>query len=133
MVSIRSPIFNFSSLLFNPLGTVLSAPIKFDITVTLMFHSFLSFLARSKYLSFFSLSLIFTLWSTGTVKSSKQQVLFLHYIFFLVIVTRSGLIAGISRSVSISKSQRILCLILYDRFCFVYVPFSSIVKFQFFA
>ena len=35
-----------------------------SITVTFMFHSFSSSLEKSKYLSLFSFSLIFTLWST---------------------------------------------------------------------
>ena len=53
-----------------------SASITIGITVTLMFHSFLSSLARSRYLSLFSLSWFFNLHSAGTVKSTKRQVLF---------------------------------------------------------
>ena len=43
--------------------------------------------------------------STRTEKSSIQQVL-----FFLLIITRFGLLATIRWSVCISKSQRILCI-----------------------
>ena len=39
-----------------------------------MFHSFLSSLARSKYLSLISISLIFTLWFVGTTMSSIQKI-----------------------------------------------------------
>ena len=75
------------------------------ITVNVMLNNFLSSRARSKYLSLFSLSLIFTLWFAGTVKSIIRQVLFY---FFLLRITRSGRLAGIRWSVSILKSQRIL-------------------------
>ena len=55
------PIHSFK--LFNSpvksFQTAASSPITIDITVLFMFHSFLSFLARSKNVSFFSLSLIF--------------------------------------------------------------------------
>ena len=47
-----------------------SMQITIDITVILMFHSFLSYQARSKYFSLFLLSLIFTKWSDLTVKST---------------------------------------------------------------
>ena len=62
--------------LTNPLVTLPKAPITIGKTVTLMFTSFLNFLARSQYLSFFSLSLNFTLISTGTTKFTILQVFF---------------------------------------------------------
>ena len=49
-------------------------------------------------------SLIFTLYSARIVKSAIQQV------FFLLIISKSGLSAGIRWFVFISKSQRILCI-----------------------
>ena len=76
MVSTCPLIFRSSSLSANRLMTVVSAPITIDITVTFMFHSLFGSLARSWYLSLFSLSFSFTLWSTGTAKSSIRQVLF---------------------------------------------------------
>ena len=51
IVSICLPIFN-------PYSPFSSAPITIGITVTLMFHNFLSLVARSKYLSRFSFYLI---------------------------------------------------------------------------
>ena len=42
MVSARRPISNSSNPLTNSLGIVLSAPITIGITVTFMFHSFIS-------------------------------------------------------------------------------------------
>ena len=46
--------------------TVPRGPIITGINVTFMFHYFFNSQARSTYLSFFSLSFNFTLWSTGT-------------------------------------------------------------------
>ena len=61
----------------NPSVTVPRVLITIGITTTFMFHSFFfNFQARSRYLSFFSLSYNFTLWSAGTAKSTIQQVLF---------------------------------------------------------
>ena len=70
-----------------------------------MFPSFFNSLTRSRYSSFFSLSLDFAQCSVGTAKSTIRQVL-----FFLLIITRSGRLADIRWSVCISKSQRSLCV-----------------------
>ena len=110
IVSIRPPISNSSSPLFKPLVTDPRTPIINGITVTLMFYSFLSSLARFKNLSLFSLPMIFTLWSTRTVKSKIRQVLFFSFIFllFFFVMTRFGLLTGIRGFVWISESERIL-------------------------
>ena len=81
-----------------------NAPITIGTIVTFMFHSFFSSLARSRYLSFFSPSFRFILWSTGTAKSTILQILFL-----LLIIMRSGLLAGIRWSVCMLKFHRSLC------------------------
>ena len=65
---------------------------------------FFSSLARSRYLSLFSLSFSFTLWSTRTTKSTTWQVF-----FFLSTITWSGHLAAFSWSVCISKFQRTWC------------------------
>ena len=75
------------------------------IIVTLMFHSFFNSLARSRYSSLFSYSFNFTLWSTGTAKSTILQVL-----SFLFIIIRCGHLAEIRWSVCMSKSKRSLCV-----------------------
>ena len=93
------------------MGTIPSAPTIIDTkvffflfflwsSVNFMFHSFISSLARSKYLSIFSFSFIFPLCSYETAKYTKSQGLFL-----LLINMRFRLPAWINR---ISKSQRIL-------------------------
>ena len=83
MVSTRLLISKFSSSCTGPLATVPRAPITISITAIFMLHSFLSSLARSKYLSFFSLSFNFTLWSAGIAKSTILQVLFFCCCWFL--------------------------------------------------
>ena len=99
IVSTRPPTSKSSRPFNNPLVTVPNAPITI---VTFMFHSFFNSLARSRYLSFFSLSFRFILWSTETAKSTILQILFL-------LLMRSGLLAGIRWSVCMLKSHRSLC------------------------
>ena len=78
MVSTCSLIFKSSSLFTNPLVTVPSAPFTTGITVTFIFHSFFSSLARCRDLSFLWLSFSFTLWPAGT----SMSPLFGRFIFF---------------------------------------------------
>ena len=75
MVSSHPLISLSSSNLSKPLRIVPSAPITTGITVTLIFHNFLSYLAKSKYLPLCSLSSIFALRSADTVKIIKRQVI----------------------------------------------------------
>ena len=104
IVSTR-PLTSKSSRPFNnPLVTVSNAPITIGTIVTFMFHSFFNSLARSRYLSFFSLSFRFILCSAGTAKSTILPILFL-----LLIIMRYGLLAGIRWSVCTLKSHRSLC------------------------
>ena len=70
-----------------------------------MFHIFFSFLVRSRYLPFFSLSFNFILWSAETAKSIILQVL-----NFLLISRRSGRLGKIKWFVCTSKSIRGLCV-----------------------
>ena len=109
-VSLRPIISKFSSPCINPLVTVPRAPIT---TFTFTFHSFRNALTISKYWSFFSLSLNFTLWSNGTAKSK-----ILPDLSSLLIIIWAGRQANIRWSVCISKSQRSL-------FCVVYIPLVS--------
>ena len=57
-----------SSPFIKLLGIVPSAPVTIGMTFTFMFHSFFSSLLKFTYLSLFSLSLIFTLWSARMAK-----------------------------------------------------------------
>ena len=105
MVSTRPPTSKSSRPIDNPSVTVPKAPITIGTIDTFMFHIFFNSLARSTYLSFFSHSFGFILWSTRTAKSTILQIL-----FFLLIIIRSGLLAEIRWSVCISKSHRSLCV-----------------------
>ena len=69
IVSPRPVISQSSSSCINYLLTVPTAPITIGITVTFMLHIFSNSLARSRHLSFSSLSFNFTLWSYGTEKT----------------------------------------------------------------
>ena len=86
-VSILPQISSLPCLFTRPSGTVQSTP-----TTIRCIHYFhvLSSLARSKYLSIYSLSFIFSLQSVVTAKSTRWQVL-----FFFLINTKSGLLSGI--------------------------------------
>ena len=75
MVSTCLPTSKSSSSFSNPLVTVPNAPITIGIIVTCMFHCFFNSLARSRYLSFFSHSFCFILWSAGTAKRKKEKKL----------------------------------------------------------
>ena len=66
IVSTRPPTSKSSRPFNYPLVTVPNAPITIGTIVTFMFHSFFNSLARSRYLSFFSFSFRFILWSAGT-------------------------------------------------------------------
>ena len=103
----RPPTSKSSRPFNNPLVIVPKARITIGPIVTLIFHSFFNSLTRSRYLSFFSHSFSFILWSTETAKSTILQILFF---FFLLIIIRSGLLAKIRWSVCMSRSHKSLCV-----------------------
>ena len=80
MVSTCSLISKSSSPCTNLLVTVLSAPITIGITVTFMFHSFFSSLARSRYLSLFLFPF--------SGQPGWQNPLFSRFLFFWLTITR---------------------------------------------
>ena len=106
MISARPSISNCSTPLLNLMGTVPSSPIIVGITVTFIFHSFLSCLAKSTYLP---LCMIFTQWPDGMEKSTIGQILSLS-LLFLVLITRISFLDLIMGSFCISDSLRILCI-----------------------
>ena len=98
-----------------------------------MFHCFICSLAKSK-LFFFSLSLIFTLWSAGTGMSAIREGHFFFFSFFFLVVNyhkvrSSGNVYIIW--LYLKTPKKILCSILPGGFWFMHVPFGSTVKFQF--
>ena len=100
MVSTRPPTSKSSIPFSNPSVTVPKAPIPIDKIVTFMFHSVFNPLARSGYLSFFSDSFSFILWSAGTAKSTILQILFFA-IFHCSLID--------SKSFYVSKNISICC------------------------
>ena len=82
IVSTRQPTSKFSRPFNNPLVTVPKAPITISIIVTFVFHSFFNSITKSRYLSLFSHSFSFILWSAGTAKSTILQI-FLFFFFFV--------------------------------------------------
>ena len=86
MVSTLPLISKFSSPCTNPLVIVPGAPITIGITVTFIFHSFFSSLARCWYLSLFSFSFSFTQWSAGLAMYTIWQVLFCFVDYLLVLL-----------------------------------------------
>ena len=129
MSSTRPLISKSSSPCTNPLVTIPSAPIAIGITVTFMFHSYISSLARYRYFSLFSTSFRFTRWSAGKAKSSIRQVLF----FFAenYEVWSSGWNKTIRLYLKISKNC--MNLIFQGGFWVVHIPFIHMVKFKLLA
>ena len=83
---------------------MLKATLTIGAIVIFMFHSFFNSLPRSRYLSFFSLTSRFILWSAGTAKSTILQILFFFVDYFEVWSS------GRDRwSVCMLKSHRSLC------------------------
>ena len=109
IVSTRPPTSKSSRPFNNPLVIVPKALITIGTIVTFMFHSCFNSLARSRYLSFFSLSFRIILCSDGVAKSTILQIFFF---FFLWIIMRSGLLAGIKWCVCMLKSHESLCSLL---------------------
>ena len=108
------PLISKSPSLFSKLlGTLPRAPITIGTIDTFIFHTFFSNLVRSWYLSIFYFYFIFTLSFAGTAQSTRWQQ---YSLFFFLINRRSSLLTRIGWSIYISKSQRILCLIFWDRF-----------------
>ena len=106
IVSTRPPTSKSSRPFNHPLVIVPKAPIRIGTIATFIFHSFFNYLARSRYLFFFSHSFRFILRSVGTEKLTILQIF-----FFLLIIIRSGLLVGIRWSVCMLKSHIIILLI----------------------
>ena len=82
IVSTRPPTSKSSRPFNNPLVIVPNAPITIGTIVTFMFQSLFNSLARSRYLSFFSLSFRFILWFAGTAKSTILQITYYYYYYY---------------------------------------------------
>ena len=103
IVPTRPPTSKSSRPFNNPLVIVPKAPITICTIVTFMFHSFFNSLVRSRYISFFSHSFRFILWSAGTAKSTILQILFFFLSFFFFNYYKVEFLAGIRWSVCMLK------------------------------
>ena len=128
MVSTRPLISKSYFPCTNLLVTVPRVPLTIGIIVTSLFHSLFSSLISSWYLSFFTLSFNFTLWSARRAKSMIRQVLLFCWLLQgLVIWPRLG-------DPFLSQNpDGFAWLILQDRFRVLHVPFVGMVKLQFLA
>ena len=82
MFSTRPLICKSSGLCTNLWMSIPRAPITTGIAVTFLFYNFFISLARSGFLSFFSLSFDFTQWSAERAKSTTWEILFFIYFLF---------------------------------------------------
>ena len=82
IVSTRPPTSKSSRPFNNSLVIVPNAPITIGTIVTFLFHSFFNSLTRSRYLSFFSLSFRFILWSAGTAKSTILRIIIIIIYYY---------------------------------------------------
>ena len=108
IVSTPPPTSKSSRPFNNRLVIVPKAQITISTIVTFMFHRFFNYLARSRYLSFFSHSFSFILWPARTARSTFLQ--FLFFFFFLLIIIWSDLLTRIRWSACTSKSHWSLCV-----------------------
>ena len=129
IVSVLSSISNTSNPLTKLLGIVPWAPPTIGITITCMFHSFLVLWLG------LSICLFFVFFDFHIGLPGQKS-----FFFWLLTISRSGLLAVIWGSVCISKSQKILCITffwtdsgLYIYHMTVYLPnpvVSSLVLFS---
>ena len=124
IVSTLPPTSKSSRPFYNPFVIVPNAPIIIGTIVTYMFNSFFNSLTRSRYLSLFSLSFRFILWSTGAAKSTILQIL-----FFLLIIMRSCLLAGIRWSVCMLKVEVLILLFTFLQIYSVVIRDSKVDNF----
>ena len=82
-----------------------SAPITIVITTIFMFYCFFSCHASFRYLSLFSFSFSFALWSTGNGKSTFWQLLFFHY--YVIFFSHDCMLIDFYLSLSDSKSSQL--------------------------
>ena len=97
MVSTRPLISKSSRLFNNPLVTVPRAPIIIGINITFIFQSFFNSLARF-FFQFYSM--------VSPDSKVHNSASFLYFIYFLLIIIRSGRLAEIKWSVCMSKCHR---------------------------
>ena len=105
VVSTRPPTSMSSRPFDNTLVTLPKAPITIGTIVTLMFHILFQFSSKVEILI-----LLFTFFQFYSVINRDSKIDNFASSLFLLIIIRSGLLAGIRRSMCMSKSHRSLCV-----------------------
>ena len=128
MVPTRPPITSPTGLLTKNLGTVPIATIIIGITITFIFHSSFSFLAKSKYIFHFWLSFHFSFSS----QLGWQRSLISRFSYF-VVNHPLGWVRGRDLVICLILKipENFVRLLLQDGFWFVHIRFGSIIEFQF--
>ena len=127
MVPTRPVISKFSSPSSNPLVIVTRTSITIGIIVTFTFHRFLNSLVRSRYLSLIS-PFNFTLWFTGTAKSTILQVFFFFFVDYYK-TWPSG--RDLMIRLYLKTPEEFVRLSLSDRLWAAHIPFVRMVKLHF--
>ena len=130
IVSTRPPTSKSSRPFKNSLAIVPKAPITIATIVTFMFHSFFNSLTRSRYLSLFSLSFRFILWSAGTAKSTIVLILFRFFFFVDYYEVRSSGRDSVIR-LYVKVQLEFMRVIFLDRCWVVHLPFVCMVELKF--
>ena len=126
MVSSRPLISKSFSLCTNASVTVPRVPFTIGIIAPFMFHSFFDSLAKSRYLSYFSLCFNFTQGSARTAKSTVLQALFFCLLLLgLVVWRRLGDLFICQNPIGVSA--------FISRTDIVQIPFVRVVQFKFIA
>ena len=92
MVSTRPPTAKSSRPFNNPLVTVPKAPITIGMIVTFIFYSFFSYLARSRYLSLFSIIKLRT--AAFIFEAILTKLLYSSHFFMHVVISNLLVIPG---------------------------------------
>ena len=96
-----------------------------------MFHNFFNSLERSRYLSLFSHSFSFILWSAGTANSTILQIFFFFFFVDYYKVWFSGRDYVIRLYIKVPLE--FVRVIFLDRCWIVHIPFVGMVKLKFLA
>ena len=127
MALTHPPISNSCIPITKTWSNFLSVPLTPDINVAFLFHSFLSCVTRSKFLSLIFFSLNLALPSPGATIFSIWQV---HFFCCLAL---GRVFWHALCDLHVSLNPRETSLNLQDRFWFVHITYGSLLKLQFLA
>ena len=117
----------------NPLVSVPKAPITIGIIVTFMFHSIFQFSSKVEVLI-----LLFTFFQFYPLVSRDTKVdnfadFFLFFFFFCWLLLGLVFCPRFGDLFVYQKSHRSLCVIFWDRYWVVHIPYVGMINFRFLA